>query len=227
VDPRRPAPDVVLLKSANPVAVAAAYAAERRGALVVNGAAASARANDKAAAIAALAAHGVPVPETVLLPAAAVLPPDLASPCVAKPVHGLHGSGVCVAPTAAEALAASAAVNGRAVHDDGTRIVQRVVGRGRVDVKVYAAGAQVFAGGKRFHAGSYRSNEIRPVVPTPAMRELAVAAGGALGLTLVGVDLRHERGDLYVVDVNPFPGYRGFPDAASAIRTEIERRAAA
>lgn len=227
VDPRAPAPDAILLKSANPVAVAAAFAAERRGALVVNSAAATARAGDKAAAVAALAAHGVPVPETTLA-AASTAVPETRGGWIAKPVRGLHGAGVHAAASYGEALAGVAAtLNGSAVGDDGTRIVQRLVGRGTIDVKVYAAGGRVFAGAKRFGATSFRSDEIRPLDPTPAMRELALAAGAALGLTLVGVDLRRQHGALYVVDVNPFPGYRGFPEAAVALREEIERQVTA
>lgn len=226
LDPRRPPADVILLKSANPIAVAAALAAERRGALVVNSAAATARANDKAAAVAALAAVGVAVPETLLADRSCTDAAGLAGAWIAKPVRGVHGVGVHAGRSYRDALA-GVAVNGSAVLDDGTRIVQRLVGRGAIDVKVYAAGDRLFAGGKRFDQASFRCDRIRPLEPTSEMREVALAAGAALGLTLFGVDLRREREELYVVDVNPFPGYRGFPAAAAALRDEIARRVAA
>lgn len=226
LDPRRPPADVILLKNANPIAVAAALAAERRGALVVNSAAATARANDKAAAVAALAAVGVAVPETLLADRSCTDAAGLAGAWIAKPVRGVHGVGVHAGRSYRDALA-GVAVNGSAVLDDGTRIVQRLVGRGAIDVKVYAAGDRLFAGGKRFDQASFRCDRIRPLEPTSEMREVALAAGAALGLTLFGVDLRREREELYVVDVNPFPGYRGFPAAAAALRDEIARRVAA
>ncbi|HEY6055901.1 MAG TPA: hypothetical protein VIU86_18365, partial [Gaiellaceae bacterium] len=150
----------------------------------------------------------------------------LAGAWVAKPVRGVHGVGVHSAASYREALA-GVTVNGSAVLDDGTRIVQRLVGRGAIDVKVYAAGDRLFAGGKRFDTTSFRCDRIRPLEPTAEMREVALAAGAALGLTLFGVDLRREQEQLYVVDVNPFPGYRGFPAAAAALRDEIARRVAA
>ncbi|HEY6031665.1 MAG TPA: hypothetical protein VIU44_13930, partial [Gaiellaceae bacterium] len=178
------------------------------------------------AAVAALAAVGVAVPETLLADRSCTDAAGLAGAWVAKPVRGVHGVGVHAGPSYREALA-GVTVNGSAVLDDGTRIVQRLVGRGAIDVKVYAAGDRLFAGGKRFDTTSFRCDRIRPLEPTAEMREVALAAGAALGLTLFGVDLRREREALYVVDVNPFPGYRGFPAAAAALRDEIARRVAA
>ena len=226
VDPGRTRADMILLKSANPLAIAAALAAERAGALVLNPATATARANDKAAAVAALAAAGVAVPATLLADASCT-GADLAGDWVAKPVRGLHGAGVHAGASFREALAGvAAAVNGSTTADDRVRIVQRRVGTEAADVKVYVAGAAIFAGHKRFEVASFRSDTIAPIEPTPAIRAAAHAAGAALELTLFGLDLRRDGRTLYAVDVNPFPGYRGFPAAAPALRHEILRQAA-
>lgn len=227
VDPRRTRADVILLKSAHPVALATALAAERAGAVVVNSAAATIRANDKAAVVAALAAAGVRVPETLLADGSCTDAYDGTGAWIAKPVRGLHGAGIHAGVSYREAMAGVAGLlNGSAAVDDRARIVQRPVGGDSVDVKVYVVGERIFAGRKRFRAASYRSNEIRPLEPTADLREMALAAGAALDLTVFGVDLREEGTDLYVVDVNPFPGYRGFPDAAPPLRDEIARQAA-
>ncbi len=50
-----------------------------------------------------------------------------------------------------------------------------------------------------------------------------VAVGEALKLRCFGVDLRFLDGRPVIIDANPFPGYRGFPDAVPALRGEIER----
>jgi hypothetical protein len=36
------------------------------------------------------------------------------------------------------------------------------------------------------------------------------------------VDLRFESGRPVIIDANPFPGYRGFPEAVGTLRAEVE-----
>jgi hypothetical protein len=52
---------------------------------------------------------------------------------------------------------------------------------------------------------------------------MVLAAGETLGLRCFGLDLRYEGGRPTIIDANPFPGYRGFPEAVPALRSEIER----
>lgn len=224
----RLAADVVLLKAATNMALAAALAGARDGVVFVNDAAATVRAHDKAATLAALAAAGVPVPETHLFDAVTggeigvVSDPD--APWVTKPVRGLHGRGVAVREGLAAAVtAARAPLPTAPVVDDGTRLVQRRVGHGPLDMKVYVAGDEVFACRKAFGPRSFASDDLEPVRLTASQEELVRSVGPALGLTLFGVDLRpDESGELVVVDANPFPGYRGFPAAVAPIVAEIE-----
>lgn len=220
-------PDLVLLKSATDLALSRSVAAEAAGTRFLNGARATRRAHDKAAAVATLAAAGLPVPQTFLLRTGAVASatPDEGGGWVTKPVRGVHGRGVSFHDGLAKALAApfGAETDGSFVADDGSRLVQRRVGKDEPDLKVYVANGRLFAGRKHFSAGSYARDEISRVEPDRASTEVVLGAGEALGLSLFGVDLRFEGGEPVVIDANPFPGYRGFPAAVGALRAEVGR----
>jgi ribosomal protein S6--L-glutamate ligase len=226
-------PDLVLLKTPGALALALASAVEASGVPCLNPAPATLRAQDKGATVARLAAAGLPVPATFLSAgsdpgaessASAV---DRSVAWVSKPTRGVHGYGVAFHESFREALehreASRPAGEGGYVTDEGTRLVQRRVGAGEPDVKVYVAGGEVFAGAKPFGPRSYREDAITPYPLPAAQRELVLAAGEALGLRLFGVDLRTGAGGPALVDVNPFPGYRGFPDAVPALRREVQR----
>jgi ribosomal protein S6--L-glutamate ligase len=221
-------PDLILLKTATTLSLSLALADEAHGVEFLNGVRATLHAHDKAATMARLAAAGIAVPETFLIQPGAngKIPPSGAEGMwVAKPTRGVHGRGIAVYPEFPAALDAVATLDddGSYVVDDGTRLVQHKVGGAEDDVKVYVAGERLFAGLKTFGPRSYAANEIEAVTLEAQTKEMIHAVGEALGLRLFGVDLRFEDGQPVVIDANPFPGYRGFPDAASALRAEIER----
>jgi glutathione synthase/RimK-type ligase-like ATP-grasp enzyme len=177
--------------------------------------------------VARLAAAGLPVPPTYVTAATEggwERPSGVNGAWVTKPVRGVHGWGVAMHaafPTAIAPVGGDGA--GALVGDDGTRLVQRRIGGDQADLKVYVADGRCFAGAKRFAEGSYATDRIAPVALDDATTELVHAAGAALGLSCFGVDLRSGEDGSAIVDVNPFPGYRGFPDAVPALRAEIER----
>jgi ribosomal protein S6--L-glutamate ligase len=218
-------PDLVLLKTAAGLALSLAIADACYGVRFLNGARETIRAHDKAATVARLAAAGLPVPETYLVGGSAErTPANQAGAWVTKPTRGVHGRGVQmhahyptmpISPTRFEAIDSY-------VIDDGTRLVQRLIGGAQPDVKVYVAGERYFAGAKQFGNASFASDQIEPVALTPADAAIVLGVGQALGLRCFGVDLRYEDHRPVVIDANPFPGYRGFPGAVSALRFEIE-----
>jgi ribosomal protein S6--L-glutamate ligase len=225
-DPLR-MPDLVLLKSATDLAISRAVAAEAAGVICLNGASVTRRAHDKAAAVATLAAAGLPVPCTYMLQVGAETPsvPAEGEGWVAKPVRGVHGSGVTFHDSLSEALAPppGTEADGSFVADDGTRLVQRRVGGEEQDLKVYVADGRCFAGRKRFSADSYATDEIERVGLDEDTRGVVLGAGEALGMSLFGVDLRFDGGRPAIIDANPFPGYRGCPEAVEALRAEVGR----
>ncbi|TCJ18331.1 hypothetical protein E0L93_06215 [Rubrobacter taiwanensis] len=226
-DPREERrPDLALLKSATTLALSRAVVAEASGTRFLNGARFTLRAHDKAATIARLAAAGLPVPETHLfVPGSDGRIPDSPGGWIVKPVRGVHGRGVAAHPDLKSALREPAGTKmpaGSCIVDDGTRLVQRRIGGDEPDVKAYVAGGRIFAGTKRFTPASYAADEIEPVELSGGTQEVVLAAGEALGLRLFGVDLRFESGQPFIIDANPFPGYRGFPEAVPVLLAEIE-----
>ena len=137
----------------------------------------------------------------------------------------MHGRGVAVYPEFPAGFDAVATLDddGSYVVDDGTRLLQRRIGGAACDVKVYVAGERIFAGFKKFGPESYAANEIEAVTLDARTEEMIHAVGESLDLRLFGVDLRFEDGEPVIIDANPLPGYRGFPAAAPALRSEIER----
>lgn len=227
--PDEPSPDLVLLKTATSLGLSRALADEASGVRFLNGARATWRASDKAATVARLAAAGLPVPVTFLGGGTRDVrgrSPSLAGSWVTKPVYGVHGRGVVVHPAFPSAIETPAVPDapGSLVIDDGTLLVQQRIGDDEVDVKVYVANGQCFAGRKGFDRASYASDDIEPYALDRASRDAVLAAGETLGLRCFGVDLRFRGLSPVIIDVNPFPGYRGFPAAVPALRFEIERR---
>ena len=231
---RGPRPDLVLLKTVTTLALSLAVADEAAGGTFLNPAAATSAAGDKAAVLARLSSAGVPVPASYLIDpngrsgddgGADPSAPEADDHWVSKPVFGWHGTGVCFHETLTDALAANgtAPVGDGWLVDDGTRVVQRRVGADEPDLKVYVAGERMFAAAKAFSSTSFASNEMRPVELDTMQRDIVRAAGQALGLRLFGVDLRTDMGAPVVIDVNPFPGFRGFAEAMPALLTEIDR----
>lgn len=232
IDPMRfaaePPPDLVLLKTVAAVGVSQAIADEAAGGRFLNGAQATWRAQDKAAAVARLAAAGLPVPATWLRDggqAEAAVVADHPGEWVSKPVFGIHGHDVVfhAAFPGADDVPAPSGGNGCYVVDDGTRLIQQRIGGDAPDVKVYVADGRCFAGRKRFGAGSFATDVVERMALDRATTDLVLAAGAALELRCYGVDLRCSGKDSVIVDVNPFPGYRGFPEAVPALMSEIER----
>jgi ribosomal protein S6--L-glutamate ligase len=215
--------DLFLLKSDTDLALSCAVADEMAGARFLNGARATLRAHDKAAAVARLAAAGLPVPKTFLFRPGeeTIARPGTQGRWVVKPVRGVHGHGVSFHE--GPALAVPAETDGAFVADDGTRLLQSRVGGDEADMKVYVANGLCFAGRKHFSASSYETDEIEPVALDPETERIVLAAGEALGLGCFGVDLRFDGERPVIIDANPFPGYRGFPEAVEALRAEVER----
>jgi ribosomal protein S6--L-glutamate ligase len=224
-------PDLVLLKTATTLALSVAVADETAGVPFLNRASATLRAHDKAATIARLAAAGLPVPPTYLAAIGSSGPalPKADGGWVTKPTYGVHGRGVRVHAAFPTALppTTEAGADGDAsasfVVDDGTGLIQRRIGADEPDLKVYSADGRCFAGAKSFGTGSYARDSIDPVELDPRLGEVVRSVGAALALRCFGVDVRLDGGRPFVVDANPFPGYRGFPAAVPALRAEIER----
>jgi len=213
----RPVHDLAVLKSERAAALALAAVWAAAGVAVVNAPAAVALARDKVVATAVLAAADVPVPASFMAADPGRLAPLLGEgPLWVKRPDGTKGAGVRRVAAAADLAGAGAA---------GVLLAQREVPSHGLDVKIYAVGDQLWATERPFPARTEAEKRGRPAALAPALARAALRAGGALGLSLFGVDILASAGALAVVDVNAYPGYKGVAGAPAAIAELLRARA--
>ena len=202
-------PDVVLLKSRTPEARRVARTAERAGTVVVNPPDATTTALDRAATADALDRAGVPQPRTRSFPALrelAVDAPTLPWPLVVKSRTSSRRDLVrlVAGPTAVDELLPEWA--------DEPVVAQEFVANDGFDIKVWVIGEDLSAARRRSALESVDKSSDEQLDPADLPEDwirTARDAGTALGLQLYGVDLLITGGRPVVVDINPFPGFRG------------------
>jgi ribosomal protein S6--L-glutamate ligase len=214
-------PDVVLLKSRTPQARRVARTAERAGSLVVNPAAATASALDRAATAEGLDRAGVPAPRSWSVPALRDLVADPAANTVALPWP------LVVKSRTSSRRDLVRLVTGRAELDEllpewGAEpvVAQEFAANDGFDIKVWVIGEDLSVARRRSALESIDKSADEFLDPADLPEDwirTARDAGAALGLQLYGVDLLITRGRPVVVDANPFPGFRGAREPASAL----------
>ena len=206
-------PDVVLLKSRTPQARQVARTAERAGSLVVNSPAATEAALDRAATAEALEHAGVPAPRSWSVPALR----DLAAlpwPLVVKSRTSSRRDLVRLVGSPTE-LAELLPEWG-----DEPVVAQEFAANDGFDIKVWVIGTDLSAARRRSALESIdkSSDELLDPDDLPEhWTRTARDAGAALGLQLYGVDLLITGGRPVVVDINPFPGFRGAQGPADSL----------
>lgn len=211
---REPA-DLYLLRGHGRRSVGLATALERAGAPVVNGSAATWACGDRAAMARRVLAAGLPAPEWWgplelgrLLMAA---PTGARYPLVVKSRRSRRRDLVRRVDSEDE-LRDLAATHLREVV-----VLQRFLPGDGEDRKLYVVDGVVL--GVR-QASALSGGPPRPrtaVAVPPAWRRLALDVGRAFDLRIYGVDLLLAAAGPMVVDVNPFPGFRGVPGAVEEL----------
>jgi ribosomal protein S6--L-glutamate ligase len=202
-------PDVVLLKSRSPEARRVAETAQRAGSLVVNSPAATATALDRAVTAAALDRAGVPAPRSWSVPALRVLASDGAAlpwPLVVKSRISSRRDLVRLVAGPAELLELLPEWGDEPV------VAQEFAANDWFDIKFWVIGADLSAARRRSALESVDKSAdvfLEPADLPEDWTRTARDAGRAMGLQLYGVDLLITDGRPVVVDVNPFPGFRG------------------
>jgi glutathione synthase/RimK-type ligase-like ATP-grasp enzyme len=219
--PRAAEPDLYYLKTSAPPQLAAAAALHAAGASTINPYPRLAALASKAVAVAALARARLPSPRTWLASDAQEFAPLLRDgPLVVKPNRGSRGRGVRVVRDRRDLAAPPGdALLAQRFHpsDDG------------MDHKIYCIGDRVFGVRRTFPCGGWEEKlrTSRPFEPDARLREIALRAGRALGLSLFGLDVVVSGGEPYVVDVNPCAGFLGVPGAAALLSDHLAYAAAA
>ena len=182
------------------------------GAVVVNPPRSLEAAVDKYLASSKLQAAGLLVPRTMAcqtvddaMDAFALFGGDV----VLKPLFGSEGRGIARLTDEAIALRTFKTL----AQLQSVLYVQEFIPHEDFDVRLLVIGYRVLAM-KRINQSDWRTNVARgattePFQPTPEMIEIALAAAGAVGAPLAGVDLLPDRnGRLYVLEVNAVPGWK-------------------
>lgn len=93
-------------------------------------------------------------------------------------------------------------------------LVQRLEPTESRDRKVYRIGDQVFGVKRRWPAVTLADKSGEPFTVTTEHRQICDATAQALGTDLFGLDLVEGPEGPVVVDVHPFPGFKGVPNGA-------------
>jgi ribosomal protein S6--L-glutamate ligase len=195
---------------------------EHRGIVVMNPARAIERSVDKFYTTALLRDAGVPTPETVVCEGAAdamaAIDGMLADggEVIIKPLFGSMGNGLvrlCDRELAWRVVRPVAQM--RSVF-----YVQRAIEHDGRDLRAFVVGDRVLGAIERTApAGDWRTNvarggSARAVDLPSSLQQLAVRSAEAVGAEYAGVDLLRSRdGEVFVVEVNGIPGWRGLQEA--------------
>jgi ribosomal protein S6--L-glutamate ligase len=210
-------PDVVLLKSRTPEARQVALTAERAGSLVVNPPAATTAALDRAATADALDRAGVPAPRTWSVPVLRDLAADGAAlpwPLVVKSRTSSRRDLVRLVTSRREVVELLPEWGEEPV------VAQEFAANDGFDIKMWVIGDDLSAARRRSALESTDKSSDEVLDPADLPEEWIRAArdaGAALGLQLFGVDLLITGGRPVVVDINPFPGFRGAHGPADSL----------
>jgi ribosomal protein S6--L-glutamate ligase len=210
------APDVLLLKSRSPEARRVAQTAEDAGSLVVNSPAATTAALDRAATAELLERAGVRAPRSWSAPSLRVLAhgPTLPWPLVIKSRISSRNDLVRLVASRGEL------VEMLPEWGDEPVVAQEFAANDGFDIKMWVIGGDLSVARRRsaLESTDKSSDELLDPADLPAdWIRAAREAGAALGLQLFGVDLLITDDQPVVVDVNPFPGFRGARDPANAL----------
>ncbi|GAC31560.1 30S ribosomal protein S6--L-glutamate ligase [Paraglaciecola polaris] len=195
---------------------------EMMGSFSVNESVAISRSRDKLRSMQLLSRKGIGLPRTGFAHSPDNIK-DLISnvggaPVVIKLLEGTQGIGVVLADTNKAAEGIIEAFMGIKAN---ILVQEYIKEAGGADIRCFVVGGKVVAAMKRQGApGEFRSNLHRGgsatlVKLTSVERATAVAAAGAMGLNVCGVDLLRSSHGPVVMEVNSSPGLEGIEAATS------------
>ena len=193
-------------------------AAEAVGIPTINSSRSIRLVRDKAVATAFAQYQGLPVPLTYFVAHPHLLGqiPEQDYPFVVKPTNGSSCRRIYRVDSPAD-LAKLQRVEANARFF----LAQQYVENRGFDIKLYVAGAEVFAVAKRSPLHPEVRVEKRFIPVTLELRNLALLVGKLFGLDIYGLDVVESRDGPMVVDINDFPSFGQVPHAVSLVSSEI------
>jgi RimK family alpha-L-glutamate ligase len=214
--------------------VDALHRLEERGVPVMNSPRAIERTVDKFWTSALLEQCGIPTPETIVCERVdeAFEAFRALGDVIVKPLFGSMGLGMVRVSDEEMAFRVFRTIE----QIRGVFYLQKTIDHEGRDIRAFVVGGQVLAAIERRSDG-WRTNLARggsaESLPLPAdWAALAVRAAAAVGADYAGVDLLpSRRGEVYVIEVNGIPGWRGLQEAtgldvAGAVIEHLARLAA-
>ncbi len=219
-----PLADLYLLKSHAREALDLAHVLEQRGARVINSWAATLACQDRERMSRLMAAEHLPWPHTYSFTSLAQLLEQhnlfatLPFPLIVKSRYSYRGDLVAKVDGVEQLMACAPRWSQEPV------ILQQFVPGDGWDIKFWVIDQRVYAA-RRPSALSSAGKKDEPL-PTEALPaawvQIVREVGRVLNLHLYGVDLLLSDQGVVIVDVNSFPGFRGVPDAATALVELVE-----
>lgn len=159
---------------------------------------------------------GIAIPETYLIDSwATVLEQTQGTPSVVKALDGELGRG-------AHVLLAPDGVLPSIKPFDGPFIVQEYLPGNPTVNKVYVAGSKMRGLVKKsLIVKELDDTYVVPFAVRDQLQEISARVGNVLSLDIFGVDYLDGPHGPTVIDVNPFPGFRGIPDASRIIAEHV------
>lgn len=221
---RHPLADLYLLKSHAPQALELAHELEGRGARVVNSWASTLACQNRVLMAERMSAAHLPWPRTWSFTTLADLlkQPDVLAtflfPLIIKSAYSHRGDLVEKLHNPTELQALGGRWGAEPV------VLQAFAQGDGWDQKLWVIDGHLYAARRRTALEANAPGGDEPLADVPAeWRQIALEIGRVFDLRLYGLDLVLTEQGPVVVDVNGFPGFRGWPDAASLLVALVER----
>jgi len=195
------------------------------------------RARDKRTALQYLAAHGLPVPDSIFTAVPENVEQTLRLlgddyPMVIKTISGTQGQGVILGESASAAQSIAEAFLRLKEEIMLQRFVEEAKGS---DVRIFIVGGEVVASmqrnarGDEFRSNLHRGASSRNIRITRQEADLACRAAQLMGLHVAGVDILRSHTGPVILEVNASPGLEGIEgttgvDIAGHIISYIESK---
>lgn len=216
-------PDIILVRVGALVdyfGLAVIRQLERMGVTVLNGSTSIEISRDKLQTMQFLAAHGLPIPKTLLARFPfniETLEKELSYPVILKKSSGSQGKGI-IKVSSSEQLEELVDL----LDTKDPLIFQEFIkaSSGR-DLRVYVVGGRVVASMMRIAAKGYKANVhqgglVEAVEISPQVEWLVLEVVRIIGLDCAGVDLLIDEDTFKICEVNSSPGFKGLETATGS-----------
>ncbi len=175
------------------------------------------RSRDKRSALQYLAAHDIPVPDTVFMATSENVHTALdvlgkEYPVIIKMLQSTQGDGVLLGENKQSAIAMATSF----LRIKEEILLQKFIRESNgKDIRVFVVGGEVVATMERsaqqgeFRSNLHRGGDARKIKITNEEKDIAIRAADLMGLKVAGVDLLRSKDGPVVLEVNASPGLEG------------------